>query len=96
MVEMVARTGHPAVVEYKVTVTAGSSKHGCVVKAGTTPLSCWVGGLTPATAYSVSAVACLPNNAGCGPAAGTQGATIPNGKFYYTITLASVQWSTLP
>ncbi len=82
MVEIVSRPGHPAVVEYKVTVAAGSSKRGCIVKAGSVPLSCWVGGLTPATAYFVSAVACLPNNAGCGKATSTQGATIPNGKFY--------------
>ncbi len=81
MVDIVARPGHPAVAEYRVTVTSGSSKRGCVVEAGTTPLQCWVGGLTPATVYSVSAIACLPAKVGCGPAAGVEGATIPNGMF---------------
>ncbi len=95
MVEIAARPGHPAVVEYKVIVTAGSSKHGCVVKAGSPLLSCWVGGLTPATVYSVSAEACLAESAGCGPANVVEGATIPNRKFLFVRTVQSKPRSTL-
>ncbi len=83
MVELVARPGHPDVVEYRVSATAGSAKHGCVAKAGTIPLSCWVGGLAPVTVYSVSAVACLPNNTQCGPANVVEGVTLPKGKSFF-------------
>ncbi len=77
-----ARPGNPAVVKYKVTASNGTSEQTCYVKAGTTPLRCWLGGLAPSTEYSVSAVACLPRNAGCGPAIRTPTATYPTGKFY--------------
>ncbi len=90
--EIVARPGHPAVVEYKVIVTAGSYKHGCVVNAGSTPLSCWVGGLTPATMYSVSAEACLAESAGCGPANVVEGATLPNRKFLFLRTVQGIRF----
>ncbi len=75
------RLGNPAVVKYRVTATNGSSEHTCFVEAGETPLSCWMADLEPATEYSVSAVGCLPNNAGCGPETSTHTATYPSGTF---------------
>ncbi len=94
MVQMEAITGHPDIVEYRANATAGSSTHSCTVEVESDPLSCWIGGLSPATVYAVSVVACLLGSAGCGPPGLIEGITYPSRKFINNILYFNTPYKT--
>ncbi len=67
-VNITPREGHQVVERYEMNADEESFSRSCMVAPSAPQRACWMFGLSVGREHTVSVVACLPGDVGCGPA----------------------------